>query len=197
VSGAPSWTDRLLDERTQALAVRGRAAPEAETTVRLVCEAQDRLWGLDAAIAATVLPARWTVLPPFLRGRLRGAADSAFLGLFEHRGHAGSLFDLATLAGAAGPFELPPGGAGHMLLLRSLQDGLPGRVALRVDRVLGLLPLRAAGRDGSDPGDPALAELIEPRTAPDGAGPAADARFVSLLSSARLLADLLPASFGA
>jgi len=166
---------RVLAERTAALAARGEAPQRmAVLPPRLVCEVGALLVGLDPALVGSVrAAAAWPT--PFVAP----GASGRLIGLFAHGGHPYGLADLAALLGA----PLPPDDAreaaahGTMLLLKGR------RLALRVERVLGLLALPDAGdgRHGVLP--------------PDGAGPRGEApaeagRLVLLLDPLPLLASL-------
>ncbi len=153
---------RVLDARTAALARRGLDAdPDAGLLPpRLVCETNGRLCALEPAMVEAVQRVRCHPLP-----LLSPRASGTVLGVFSHGGRIYSLLELARLLGDRTDGALPTGGV--MLLLRG---GAPD-VALRVDRVLGLLPLREAGdsrhgllaaRAGTDAGDQRLALLIDP-----------------------------------
>lgn len=142
-----AFRHRILDERTAILAGRGRTADAAQAVLppHLVCETRDRLYGLTPALVERVLPAASHPVP-----LLAGPAQRSVLGMASHGGLFYSLIELSQLldpgaGGAAGP-------GGIMLLLRRADR----RIALRVDRVLGLLALRptGGGRHGLLP-DPA------------------------------------------
>ncbi len=169
---------QVLDARTAALARRGLAAdPDRQLPPRLVCETGDQLYALEPGSVAEVQPYRCHVVP-----LLVPAAVGTVLGAFSHGGRVYSLLELARLLGG-GPSGMVSS-SGVMLLLR----GEAPDAALRVDRVLGLLPLRPAGderhallagREGAD--DRRLALLIDPavlrdailaldRSSPDPAG---------------------------
>ncbi len=132
---AGSFRERVLDARTLALARRGLDAdPEdGQLPPRLVCASGERLFALEPDAVSGVLPYRYHALPLLLP-----AALGTMLGAFSHNGRIHSLLDLARLFGGADG-QAPAGGV--MLLLRG---GAPD-AALRVDRVLGLLPLSPAG----------------------------------------------------
>ncbi len=132
---AGTFAERILDARTLALAGRGLEADpgNGQLPPRLVCGTGDRLFALEPEAVAGVQPYRCHKLP-----LLVPAASGTMLGAFSHNGRIHSLLELAQLFGGADG-EAPAGGV--MLLLR----GEAPDVALRVDRVLGLLPLRPAG----------------------------------------------------
>ena len=153
---------RVLDARTAALARRGLDAdPDAGLLPpRLVCETNGRVCALEPATVEAVQRVRCHPLP-----LVSPLASGTVLGVFSHGGRIYSLLELARLLD--GGCEGGPATGGVMLLLRG---GAPD-VALRVDRVLGLLPLRDAGdgrhgllaaQAGTDSGDRRLAFLIDP-----------------------------------
>ena len=152
---------RVLDGRAAVLARRGLDAdPDAGLLPpRLVCETNGRLCALEPAAVAAVQRFRCHPLP-----LVSPLASGTMLGVFSHGGRIYSLLELARLLGHPGDAGRPAGGV--MLLLRG---GVPN-VALRVDRVLGLLRLRDAGdnrhgesasRAGTDADDRRLALLID------------------------------------
>ncbi len=161
-----AFRQRILDARTAALAGRGRAAnPGGSLPPRLVCATGDRFFALEPGAVAGVQPYRCHPLPLLAPG-----AVGTVLGAFSEGGRIHSLLELARLPGhgdasGTGP-RTGPGTGGVMLLLR----GAAPDVALRVDRVLGLLALRPAGDDRygllvAGPGsadDGRLALLIDP-----------------------------------
>ena len=142
-----AFRHRILDERAAILAGRGKAADAAQATLppHLVCETRDRLYGLAPALIERVLPAAFHPVP-----LLAGLAQRTVLGVASHGGLFYSLIELSQLLdpGAGGG-----GGTGGIMLVLRRADR---RIALRVDRVLGLLVLRATatGRHGLLP-DPA------------------------------------------
>lgn len=151
---------RVLDARTAALARRGLGAdPDAGLLPpRLVCETNGRLCALEPATVEAVQRARCHPLP-----LVSPSATGTVLGVFSHGGRIYGLLELSRLLGDAGGGGRGAGGV--MLLLR----GEAPDVALRVDRVLGLLALRDAGdgRHGllaarADADDRRLAFLIDP-----------------------------------
>ncbi len=162
---AGTFAERILEARTLALARRGLEADpkNGQLPPRLVCGTGDRLFALEPDAVAGVQPYRCHRLP-----LLVPAASGTMLGAFSHNGRIHSLLELARLFGSADGDA--PAGGGVMLLLR----GEAPDAALRVDRVLGLLPLRPAGdarhgllvnagsgvANGSDAGRP-LALLID------------------------------------
>ena len=152
---------RLLDARTVVLARRGLDAdPDAALLPpRLVCETNGRLCALELAAVEAVQRFRCHKLP-----LVSPLASGTMLGVFNHGGRIYGVLELARLLGHASDTGPPAGGV--MLLLR----GEAPNVALRVDRVLGLLPLRDAGdnrhglpvsRAGADTDDRRLAFLID------------------------------------
>jgi len=162
---------RVLAERTAMLAGRGREPEQrASLAPRLVCEVGQVLVGLEPALVTGVrTAAAWPV--PFVAPQATGR----LIGLFAQGGHPYGLVDLSALLGA----PLPPDAVreaasrGTMLILKGR------RLALRVERVLGLLTLRDAG-DGR--------HGILPADGPD-AGPE-DGRLVLLRDPLPLLASL-------
>ncbi len=152
---------RVLDARTTVLAQRGLGAdPDAGLLPpRLVCETNGTLHALEPATVEAVQRVRCYPLP-----LVSPSAHGTMLGVFSHGGRIYSLLELARLLGG-GDHGNTAGGV--MLLLR----GEAPDVALRVDRVLGLLQLRDAGdsrhgllaaRTGTDAEDRRLAFLIDP-----------------------------------
>ena len=131
-----SFRERVLDARTLALARRGLGADpgNGQLPPRLVCGTGDRLFALEPEAVAGVQPYRCHAMP-----LLVAAASGTMLGAFSHNGRIHSLLELAHLFGGADGNAAAAGGV--MLLLR----GEAPDAALRVDRVLGLLPLRPAG----------------------------------------------------
>ncbi len=129
---------RILDARTAALAGRGLAADAdlGQLPPRLVCETGGRLYALEPDAVAGVQPCRCHAVP-----LLAPAAAGTMLGAFSHGGRIYSLLELARLLG--GGADGVVSSSGVMMLLR----GEAPDAALRVDRVLGLLPLRPAGDD--------------------------------------------------
>ena len=152
---------RVLDARTVGLARRGLDAdPDAGLLPpRLVCETNGKLCALEPAAVVAVQRFRCQPLP-----LVSPLASGTMLGVFSHGGRIYSLLELARLLGHASDAGRPAGGV--MLLLR----GEAPNIALRVDRVLGLLALRDAGdnrhgqpasRAGADADDRRLAFLID------------------------------------
>ncbi|UPG73413.1 chemotaxis protein CheW [Roseomonas gilardii subsp. gilardii] len=148
---------RLLEERAARLAARhsrvaGAAVAPAALPPILACALGRECYGLPLERLLAVQPATALVGLPVMSPPL--------LGFFARAGQPYAVLDLAAMLGL--PPALPPapppagrgvdGPAGHLLLLR----GEPGRgalrVALRVDRALGVVtpqPLAApsGGRD--------------------------------------------------
>ena len=125
----------------------------------MVCETDGMLCALEPAAVEAVQRFHCHPLP-----LVSPLASGTMLGVFSHGGRIYSLLELARLLGHASDAGRPAGGV--MLLLR----GQAPNVALRVDRVLGLLPLRDAGdnrhglpafRAGADADDRRLAFLID------------------------------------
>ncbi|GLS42178.1 chemotaxis protein CheW [Methylobacterium brachythecii] len=120
----------LLDERSAALAARGRVAREvAEHRDYLVCALSTERYGIALGAIATVLPERpCTVLP---------GAPAALRGIISHAGIIVSVIDLGlALGGTRGGGA---GQSGHLLRLRT--DG--PALALAVDRVIRLASIEA------------------------------------------------------
>lgn len=145
---------RLLEERAARLAARhsrvtGAAVAPAALPPVLACALGRECYGLPLERLLAVQPATALVGLPVMSPPL--------LGLFARAGQPYAVLDLAAMLGLppAGPLAgqgAADGPAGHLLLLR----GEPGqgalRVALRVDRALGVVtpqPLAApsGGRD--------------------------------------------------
>lgn len=166
---------RILSERTALLAARGLGvdALSGLLPAHLLCEASGQLFGLLPAMIEAVLPFGCHPVP-----LISPSAAGTMLGLFSRGGHLYSVIELVRLlasAPAAGTSEANVHG-GSMLLLRA-----PGRrVALRVDRVLGLAALRRAGSESDR-----RAILPEPTT--DEAG---EASLISLIDAVTLHAAI-------
>lgn len=199
-----------LSRRTASLAARGldrdAAADSPLLPPLMVCETHGRLHGLPPALVEAALPAVWHPIP-----MIAASAMPAMLGIVGRGGQLYSLLDLACLFGD-GVGQDRPVATGTMLLLhrrdrwpggtagrRSGHDGpdrlVDHRVAVRVDRVLGLLTLRMAG-DGHGLLAAVYRDIV----------PIADARLVSLIDADALghaiavldrPADRLPDSIGA
>lgn len=171
-AAASAFRRRILSQRTEALAGRGRQQATGLLPDRLVCATRDRLYGIEPALVLAVRPQGFHTLP-----LIAGPAARVMLGVFGHGGQLYSLLELARLLGD--PVDEAARGDGTMLLLRWSDR----RIALRVDRVLGLLGLRRAGPDGGlgildgEPG---------PADAEPAAGSDADGRLVVLIDQARL-----------
>lgn len=133
--------DRLLDQRTRALAARADRAGDAADvrTDMLVCSVgADRYAFSLGSVAGVIAEAATT---PALNG------PPSLIGLFGRSGLIYSVFDLAALLGLAAPMAPDGGnGGGHFVLLRRDNP----RIALRVDRVQAVSALRAE-RDASEP----------------------------------------------
>lgn len=155
----------LLEERSRALARRGRAAAEATATRSyLVCACGGDRFGLPLAQVAQVLPMRpVTPLPE---------AGPAVLGLIAL---AGRVVSLLALARALGRPADPAGEAAHVVLVR----GGAAPVALAVDRVLGVAEIPDAALDTAYAEAGLSAEAVS-GYAPPGAGPGAESGFVAI-----------------
>ena len=173
----PARAARLLEERAARLARRGAAhpapsgpgaAPAGERRV-LACALGEERYGIRKELVAEVIPeGAVTPLP---------GAPPAVLGLAGRAGRLYAVLDLAAVLG------LPPAGGtapGHLLLLR---EG-PRRLALRVDRVLGGVPI-----------EPLEGEPLEGKPpeggAPEGGPPGAGAEEGPVAFRARTTSPLL------
>lgn len=155
------FQSRILAERTAALACRGAAAGPDLLPPRLVCIAANRHLALPVDMVATIR--RFQCHPvPLVRSRAAGT----MLGLAVIGSSLVSVLELARLLPPGSVADQPSGSGGKMLLMRS---AVPA-VALRVDRVVGVLGLAAAAEPGLGlmPGDahaaepPPLVLLVEP-----------------------------------
>ena len=185
---------RLLEERAARLAARQGRAGETGAALApvlppmLACALGRECYGLPLERLLAVQPATGLaglpVMPPPL------------LGLFARAGQPYAVLDLAAMLGL--PPAPPPAGqgaadapAGHLLLLR----GGPGRVALRVDRALGVVtpqPLAAPSGGPGDQGGAVAGRGLVP------AGPLAPReRVLGLLDPDRLLQPFLSATSAA
>ncbi|WP_419729953.1 chemotaxis protein CheW [Lichenicola sp.] len=161
---------RILSERTSSLAARGHDADRLAGLLapHLLCEATGRVYGLLPAMIEAVLPFGCHAVP-----LIDASAAQTMLGLFTRGGQLYSLLELTRLLGsgpAAGNADATLT-AGSMLLLRH-----PGRrVAVRVERVIGLAALRQAGAPSDHratlaepiadlPGEGSLIALIDAAT---------------------------------
>ncbi len=145
-SGA-ARTQRILAERTRALAARRATDQTSEPNVghSMICQVGTEIYAIDITQVATVLPfTAYTPLP---------SAPPGVLGLFGRNGRIYSLIDLGSALG----LQAPQAAGGHLLLLR---HG-PRRIALRVDRVLAVAPIRRTATSPSGPG-PVVGQTILP-----------------------------------
>lgn len=169
----PAVRDRILDRRTRALATRGLRVDDDEPLGdHLVFRLGARLHALRPELVETIRLTAWHPVP-----LLRESAAAVVLGVFGHGGRLYSLLELARLLGD--PVDEAAPGEGTMLLLRWSDR----RIALRVDRVLGLLGLRRAGQDG---GLGILDGDVRPAGSEPATGPEAEGRLVVLIDQARL-----------
>lgn len=132
-----AYRSRILAQRSATLAARGLGPDRAAGLLaeRLVCMAAGSLYAFGHHGVRAVRPYGCQPLP-----LIAGPAAGVMLGVFLDAGELYSLLDLPRLLGR--PDHAPEHGA--MLLMRG--DGQ--RVALRVDRVLGLMRLKAADAEG-------------------------------------------------
>lgn len=166
----------LLQERSRALARRGRATAQVAATRRyLVCACGADRFGLPLGQVAQVLPMRpVTPLPD---------AGPALLGLIALAGRVVSLLALAPALGR--PAE-PVAEAGHLVVVR----GAAIPAALAVDRVLGVAEIPDTALDTAYAEAGLSAEAVS-GYCPSGAGPGADAGFVAI-DLPRLMRRYLP-----
>lgn len=179
---------RILSERTAMLAHRGNdgGARSGLLPEHLLCETSGQLYGLLPALIEAVLPFGCHPVP-----LVDASAAGTMLGLFSRGGHLYSLLELARLVGPAPAAGAGAGSAdasvtgGSMLLLRHPVR----RVAVRVDRVIGLTPLRQAGLAADQ-----RAVLPEPvpeaATGEPASGTAADQSLISLIAAGPLHAAI-------
>ena len=139
-----AFRSRLLTERTEMLARRGRAPRDLAATLpdRLVCATGAGLVALAPGLVIQVRTTAFHAVPAVVRSAWR-----TLLGVVTHGGLPYSLLELSRLLDPDDPADAASAGdacgaGGNMLLLRGLGDR---RVALRVDEVLGMLALRLAG----------------------------------------------------
>lgn len=164
---------RVLAQRTEALDRRGQEQVAGLLPERLVCATGDRLYGIAPSLVLAVRPHGCHPLP-----LISARAAQAMLGVFAHGGQLYSVLDLARLQGEPGDAAAAGGAGGTMLLLR----GGDRRIALRVDRVLGLLALREADTDARF----GLLVSGSDTDATDRAAPDRDDRLVTLIDPAAL-----------
>ncbi|MCQ8278718.1 chemotaxis protein CheW [Acetobacteraceae bacterium KSS8] len=152
------FRERILDERTESLALRGLQADRALLPPRLVCLAGGRHLAVPLEMVSSIRPFGCSPLPLIAAG-----ARGVMLGATLSGRTLLSVLDLAALLDPALRAGDPPGG-GKMLILRRAEPA----VALRVDRVLGAIRLqaldvsdRALLPDPAAP-HPALVSLLEP-----------------------------------
>ena len=141
---SPSIIRQILDERTKRLA--GRATLEAATLdtatppmldQMLVCAIAAERYGFPVEAVAEVLPARPVIPLP--------GAPPAIIGIFGRGGGVVGVLDGALALGAAAPTAHPRNG--HFVLLRQRRP----RLAVRVDRALGVAPAKIIERFAPSP----------------------------------------------
>lgn len=181
----------LLDERSAALARRGRAEERAEKRVQarlsyLVCALGGERYGLPVAAVASVLPARACTPVP--------GAPPALRGIVTHAGAIVSVIDPGRALGLDGDGEEDGEERAHLVLLRAQEPP----VALAVDRVLGLADIPAdavgarVGSDGAEAGDALGLDAVS-GYAPAGADAGAGVKDgFAVLDPKRLLRPFLP-----
>lgn len=143
---------RLLDERAARLAARqGRAADTGAAMAPvsspvLACALSRECYGLPLERLLAVQPATALAGLPVMSPPL--------LGLFARAGQPYAVLDLAAMLGlpSADPGQAGEP-AGHLLLLRGPPDRPALRVALRVDRALGVVTPRLLATPSGAPDD--------------------------------------------
>ena len=143
---------RLLDERAARLAARQGRATDAGAALApasppvLACALGRECYGLPLESLLAVQPATALTGLPVMSPPL--------LGLFARAGQPYAVLDLAAMLGlpSASPGRAE-GPAGHLLLLRGLPDRPALRVALRVDRALGVVTPRPLAAPSGAPDD--------------------------------------------
>lgn len=136
-----AWHRGLLDERSTALARRGRSEVKAATRPILLCLCGSDRYGLPLGDVAQVMASRACTAVP-------GSPD-AVLGLVSLSGRVVSVIDLAEAMGqpGRGPGRAGEPPAGHFVVLR----GGSAAFALAVGRVDGIvqIPLTSSAEAGA------------------------------------------------